>query len=389
MTKPKICNDDEKQPAVPEFCGSGAWEVPVNHLSEIKQPNRDHAYILPDDSVWVLAYDGKRFTPINSGEGGGNTRPTQLTNTDTYLDVSGNGTYNITANLNTENVIELVKEKIDIPNIVLETVGVVKPDGTTITMDEHGVITSVFPEPPSDGYAYARQEGKWVKHFVYPNVYYEFDNLADNQLTFSIAVKDEVENYNVLFNEVEVPLSKRSTCITGQVQFDRTSTQREKTAVQFYMIKDGIEELFYTLDLKPLFKLLNTHTGGSSTYVDKSEAVTFDETEYFSIESKQIIKQDKTVFFNVNLTSEQAFSFSRNKKIKIGKLSDPELFPTSRIAVNMVTESENTAIYANTALIIETNGDLMLVNTSDVSIGSAYNFKVGNVHFINMTYVIL
>ncbi|MBO0441658.1 hypothetical protein [Candidatus Enterococcus ikei] len=593
MTKPKICNDNEKQPAVPEFCDFGFWEVPVNSLSEIKEANRDHAYILPDNSVWVLSHDGKKFIQLNLGGTGGNQptllensdgliavngsgtnnlsvdlnlpevgealgineisesiakhvnnaemhvtsaeknrwekkqekltagknisieknvisaiggksygfhivensedsiiqlvmdgnyeqeglkaqfnttsriimpdvnyneetgqtilefhfgdnplefakievfnneretiytkniiipdltvtspndfayikgsdidgvniieyirelskgvnsngKPTQITNTDGYLEVSGSGTHAVTTNLNTENIVELVKEKIDIP--------VVKPDGKTITMDKNGVLTSVFPEAPLDGNTYIRQNGKWVKNFSYPNVYYELDSLTNNQLEFNIAVKDNVQNYKVIFADTKVPLSQQDTSISGKILFDRTSTEKSKTSVQFYYIKNGVNELFYTVDLKPLFKLLAPQVSDSSKYVDRSEAVTFEETEYFAIEDKNIIKQDKTVFFSVNLSSIKPFIFSKNDKFKVGKVSDPELFPMSRMAVNMVTENTRSSIYANTAIIIETNGDIMLVNTSDVSIGSAFNFRVGNTHFINMTYVTL
>lgn len=388
MVKPKICNDNEKQPSVPEFCDFGDWEVPVNNLSEIKQPNRDHAYILPDDSLWVLTHDGKQFTPINSGEGIGNSRPTQINNTDGYLELSGSGTYSVTANLNTEKVIKLAKDHVEIPKITIatnETPGIVKPDGKTITISESGVLSSVFPEAPRDGHMYARKEGKWVKSFAYPNVYYELKSLEDNQLTFSIAVKDDVQNYKVIFNDAQIPLVKHETSLEGTLFFDRTSNIQMK--VQFYYIKDGINELFYTLDLLPLLKLLRAETSGNPEYDDQSTSVTFEETNYFNIVDKNIIKQGKTVFFSVNLTSIKAFSFSRNDKFKIGKIANPELFPRARVAVNMVTENPSTAIYANTAIIIEKNGDIILVNTSDVGIGSAYNFRVGNTHFINLTYV--
>lgn len=388
MVKSKICNDNEKQPSVPEFCDFGDWEVPVSNLSEVKQPNRDHAYILPDNSLWVLTHDGKQFTPINSGGSIGDTRPTQINNTDNCLELSGSGTYNVTANLNTENFIKLVKDKVEIPKITIATnerVGIVKPDGKTITISESGVLSSAFPEAPRDGQIYARKEGKWVKNFVYPNVYYELKSLKDSQLTFNIAVKDDVQNYKVIFNNAEIPLVKHETSIGGSLLFDRTSDTQTK--VQFYYIKKGVNELFYTLDLLPLFKLLRTEMGGMPEYEDQSTTVTFKETNYFKIMDRNVIKQGKTVFFSVNLTSIKAFLFSRNDKFKIGKIANPELFPKARIAVNMVTENPSTAIYANTAIIIEKNGDIMLVNTSDVGIGSAYNFRVGNTHFINLTYI--
>ncbi|MEI5990388.1 hypothetical protein A5881_001881 [Enterococcus termitis] len=387
MVKPSICNDNKKQPTVPDFCDYGDWEVPVTDLTEIKQPNRDHAYILPDNSVWVLAYDGKSFAQVtNSGENG-TAQATRINNTDGYLSIHGSGTYNVTADLKTEKVIALVKEKIDIPKGTSDTVGVVKPDGQTITIDKEGTLSAVFPEAPLDGNPYIRQDGQWLKKFAYPNVYYELSNLADDQLIFNIAIKDAAKHYKVMFDNQEVLLSKLATSITGKIVFDQMSVERSQTTVEFYYIKDGVNELFYTLDLTPLFKLLNTKTSESSEYVNKSAAVTFDETEYFAIEDRYVIQQDKTVFFSVNLASIKAFPFSRNGKFKVGKLSDPELFPRIKTAVNMVTENPKSAIYANTAIIVETNGDIMLVNTSDVSIGSAYNFRVGNTHFIHMTYI--
>lgn len=273
MVEPKICNNNDKQPSVPDFCDFGDWEVPVKNLSDIKEPNRDHAYILPDNSVWVLSHDGKTFIAINNSGGNGNTQPTQFNNTDGYLHISGSGTYNVTTDLNTEKVVELVKEKVEIPQITIATdkaVGIVKPDNRTITVDEAGTLTV----------------------------------LSDN-----------------------------------------------------------------------------------SKYINKSDAVLFDETGFFAIEDSNVIKQDQTVYFSVNLISILAFSFPRNAKFKIGKLIDPDLFPKTRLAVNMVTENPTTAIYANTAITIEKNGDIMLVNTSDVGIGSAYNFRLGNTHLINLTYV--
>lgn len=390
MTKPKICNEDEKQPAVPEFCDSGEWEIPVASLSDVKQATRDHAYILSDNSIWVLTYDAKRFMPLNGNSSGVSNLPTQMKNTDGYLMFDGNGTYEVTANLNTEKMIGKVKEEIQIPKIEVatdETIGLVKPDGTTITIDKEGTLTSVFPEAPLDGQAYFRKNGQWEQEEHYPTVYYEFEQLSNNQLTVSIATKKEINEYKVVFDGQEISLSKLATRLIGEVNFDPTATERAKTLIQFYEIKNGTEELFYLLDLKPLFQLLTKTTEKTLEYLDKSDAVTFKETVYFDVIDKDVLKQDRTVFFNVNLTSIKAFSFSRNAQLIIGKLNDSELFPKFRTAINMVTENASTAIYANTAIIFETNGDIKLVNTSDVSIGSAYNFRDGNKHFINMTYV--
>lgn len=59
------CGRSIKAPVtpVPNYCSH--WLVPVNDLSEITNPSRDHAFILPDDSIWVLDFEGNKFIQIN------------------------------------------------------------------------------------------------------------------------------------------------------------------------------------------------------------------------------------------------------------------------------------------------------------------------------------
>lgn len=120
MVKPTICNSDAKTPVIPEFCDDGLWEVPVNSLSEIKKADRDHAYILQDNSVWVLSHDGKNFIQLNlasSGEG----QPTQVTNNDGFIAVEGSGTHNVSVDLDVEKMKETFQEKLTAgANITIE-----------------------------------------------------------------------------------------------------------------------------------------------------------------------------------------------------------------------------------------------------------------------------
>ncbi len=62
--KPAICNSDSKQPVLPVACPDDYWQVRVDDLSEVMDPSRDHAYILPDNSVWVLSHDGAELIRI-------------------------------------------------------------------------------------------------------------------------------------------------------------------------------------------------------------------------------------------------------------------------------------------------------------------------------------
>ncbi|MBP1045087.1 hypothetical protein I6N96_02255 [Enterococcus sp. BWM-S5] len=103
MTQPIICNLDTERPIFPVDCPDGWWAVPVNDLSEIKKPDRDHAYLLPDNSVWILNYDGTAMIQLSDG-GNGDGQPTQITNTDGYITITGSGTHKVTADLSEELV---------------------------------------------------------------------------------------------------------------------------------------------------------------------------------------------------------------------------------------------------------------------------------------------
>lgn len=98
MTQPEICNANSKYSLLSMKCPDGWWEVPVRSLAEIKKPSRDHAYILPDDSIWVLDYDGTAMILLNGGSGGSG-QPTRITNNDGHITIQGNGTYNVSADL--------------------------------------------------------------------------------------------------------------------------------------------------------------------------------------------------------------------------------------------------------------------------------------------------
>lgn len=56
---------------IPAQCEELYWLVQVESLSDVLNPNKDHAYILPDDTVWVLSYDENHFVQLSgTGEEG-------------------------------------------------------------------------------------------------------------------------------------------------------------------------------------------------------------------------------------------------------------------------------------------------------------------------------
>jgi len=102
--KPTICNSGTP-PAIVE-CVDGYWLVKVNDLSEVGMPDRNHAYQLPNDAVYVLSHDDKSFVLLRPpGESG----PTLINNTDDYLDIEGSGTYSVRVNINEDKFVDLIE----------------------------------------------------------------------------------------------------------------------------------------------------------------------------------------------------------------------------------------------------------------------------------------
>lgn len=364
MVKPVICNATQTKPSLPEFCDDGFWEVPVNSLSDIKEANRDHAYILPDNSVWVLSHDATRFIQLNVNGGGGSSQPTLIRNTDGLIKVSGNGTYNVQLDLEKAKLIEALEIN-DLSEEIKNHINNGQIHVTAAEKNEwsnkQNPLTAGQNITIAGDVISATDSQAVIDHL----------NDADSHVT-----AEEKRNWND--KQEALTAGEHITIIDDRISVDISSKQD--------LLVSGTN--IKTINGESLLGSGNIAiSAGSSVYVDRSAAVSFDETDYFTIQDKSIVKQDRTVFFQVNLESMKTFSFSRNASFKVGEISDSTLFPTARIAVNMVTENPSTAIYANTAITIEKNGDIMLVNTSDVSIGTAYNFRVGNTHCISMTYL--
>ena len=65
--KPSICNN-KRSPVTPDNCPSKYWLVRVNDLSEIREVSFNHAYILPDNSIWVWSHDESRLILLNGAQ---------------------------------------------------------------------------------------------------------------------------------------------------------------------------------------------------------------------------------------------------------------------------------------------------------------------------------
>lgn len=86
------------------------WLVKVDNLSEVTKPSFDHAYITPNNEVWVLDHDGQTLIPLGSS---GISAPTILENTDGYLSTAGSEGFNQVLNFNTSKIDGLIQDAID------------------------------------------------------------------------------------------------------------------------------------------------------------------------------------------------------------------------------------------------------------------------------------
>ncbi|WP_242327819.1 pyocin knob domain-containing protein [Enterococcus avium] len=81
-------------------------EKAVDVLPSLDDASRNNIYILPDDTMWILNYEGNAFIEIGGNHSGG--RPTIIKNNDGYLLVEGSGTYSVAINVSENKIIELI-----------------------------------------------------------------------------------------------------------------------------------------------------------------------------------------------------------------------------------------------------------------------------------------
>ena len=106
-----ICKATPKTLVIPPVVDSGYWLVQVDTLPAPEDADYDHAYILPDDSVYVLSHDGTQLVPIGSSGSGG--QPTLINNTDNFIVITGSGTYSVTVGLNEVTLETLIQSRIE------------------------------------------------------------------------------------------------------------------------------------------------------------------------------------------------------------------------------------------------------------------------------------
>ncbi|GHU63527.1 hypothetical protein FACS189418_7010 [Clostridia bacterium] len=79
-------------PIIPPPIYCDYWLVKRDTLPPVSEADRNHAYILPDDTIWVLDYDGNSLIQIGTGSGQAITIDTL---TPEFLEVVGNNPIHI------------------------------------------------------------------------------------------------------------------------------------------------------------------------------------------------------------------------------------------------------------------------------------------------------
>lgn len=92
------------------------WLIPVEEITDVINPSYKNAWIDENNQVWVLSYDRQEFINVTSGSG--EDKPTLIINEDGYITVEDSGTYEVTVNLNEEQIKNLIKTPISSDNSI-------------------------------------------------------------------------------------------------------------------------------------------------------------------------------------------------------------------------------------------------------------------------------
>lgn len=103
------CTFEPLTPVTPADYIGDYWLVKVDTVDDITEPDYDHAWITPDNQVYVLSHDGSGVVPINTGGVG---EVTHISNTDNLLHITGSGTYSVTVNVNESELDEYIFNKV-------------------------------------------------------------------------------------------------------------------------------------------------------------------------------------------------------------------------------------------------------------------------------------
>lgn len=62
-----VCESVPKVGVNPSSCNGENWAMPSEELPDITEASRDHLYILPDNTAWILNYNGDDYIQIAVG----------------------------------------------------------------------------------------------------------------------------------------------------------------------------------------------------------------------------------------------------------------------------------------------------------------------------------
>lgn len=67
-TEITVCQSVPKTGVNPSPCKGDNWVIPNDELPDVSKATRNHLYILPDNTAWILNYDGDDYIQIAVGD---------------------------------------------------------------------------------------------------------------------------------------------------------------------------------------------------------------------------------------------------------------------------------------------------------------------------------
>ncbi|WP_430598266.1 glycerophosphodiester phosphodiesterase family protein [Enterococcus sp. AZ177] len=226
---PKQCNLDT--------CNCN-WLIPVASLDKIGYPDYNHAYILPDDTIWTLSANGENFIQLNESTNGPN-KPTEIKNIDGNLTIENNGTFEVIIDVDIENI----KKQIGLDNLKndLDKKQDKLTAGDNITITSEGVI-SAESSVESEG-VYQTGGQQWIAHRGNNTEYPENSLPAFKHCKRHWGIETDIQvtsdGYWVIMHDDTVDRTTNGTGAVKSMTFDQFRSLRIDTGANIGSLTDA------------------------------------------------------------------------------------------------------------------------------------------------------
>lgn len=276
------------------------WLIPVEEITDVINPSYKNAWIDENNQLWVLSYDRQEFINVTSGSG--EDKPTLIINKDGYITVENSGTYEVTVNLNEEQIKNLIKTPIssdhsitiidtgdnyDFKSNVRQTYPQITSNGS-IDIDGSGTqnvvidvsYNDLFPRiQTDDGSIEITQDDEEIKlkaQFVNPiDVISENESIAkfDSRIEGGANLLDIGVNYDEVWSQVTTDNTITKTVTGSELNLKANiPAQQPQTVVQqgngVLVNDDGNNKYTVSADYTEIWSRVKSTDGSISTSVD-------------------------------------------------------------------------------------------------------------------------